>query len=249
MLFFAAAALLPQLAASAPPGAVNLPAPGVEYRTNIASATRKPWVTANGWQMDRGAGKTFFYDAPGHAAAIAAAEAFAHGCRCFIHSDQAGAVPFQAMLSFLKALPPAPVQPLGDFGVTGDSSPASGELLNRLALANFLFRPADSKSAHIIDLSNTDLEKVREAIPDKRRLLRLFGSDVVLGHLTGDGTAVRVHLINYSGRPVRALRVRVLGTYGQQFASVKLEDLDATPEATEFTVVEMADYAVIDLSR
>ena len=248
-MLLAAALLLPQLVASAPADAVHLPAPGVEYRTNIASATRKPWVTANGWRMDRDPAKSFFYEVRGQAAATAAAEAFAHGCQAFLHTDVAGAAAFQTMLAFLKALSPAPTQPLADFGVLDDGSAATGEVLNRLALQNFLFRPSDPKLPLTIDLGKTDLPAIRRQVPDKRRLVRLFGSDVVLARLTGDDHSLRLHLINYSGQPVRALRVRLLGAFQQNAASVELQDFDVSAEATEFTVSEVKDYAVIDLRR
>ncbi len=59
-----------------PRSAVKLAAPGVQYRANEASATRSPWVNKNGWQFLRQPHGRFYYDAPGLAAALAAAEAF-----------------------------------------------------------------------------------------------------------------------------------------------------------------------------
>src|SRR5689334_15769854 len=51
-------------AAAADPAAyVKLPQPGVEYRPDVATATRAPWVTANGWRILRAAGKRVYYTA------------------------------------------------------------------------------------------------------------------------------------------------------------------------------------------
>jgi len=55
----AAALLLPSLLApgAAPPAdAVKLNEPKVQYRNNEASATRSPWIDANGWRILRSGG-------------------------------------------------------------------------------------------------------------------------------------------------------------------------------------------------
>jgi hypothetical protein len=235
-MLLAAALLLPHLAGAPPAGAVHLPVPSVEYRTNIASATRKPWVTANGWRLDREGDKVFFYNAPGRAAALAAAEAFAHGREAFIHTDAEGTSAFERMLAYLKSLAPGPGAPLTDFALIDDGSAATGELMNRLALQNYQFR---------VDPHGIELKQPRPPVSDKDRLVRLFGSDVVLARLTGDSAHVRLHLINYGERPVRALRVRVRGRYARAPAGVT--DDDITAAAIEFTVPEIADYLAIDL--
>jgi hypothetical protein len=78
---------------------------------------------------------------------------------------------------------------------------------------------------------------------------------VVIGRLTGDGTHVRLHLVNYSQRPVNGLRVRVMGNYPRAaihvfgISDAKPADLSAQSDATEFTVVSMNEYAVVDLAR
>ena len=71
--------------------------------------------------------------------------------------------------------------------------------------------------------------------------------------LTGDGTRVRLHLLNYGGREIDGLRIRLRGTYAQGEAAVAgagrlpLTDLVVADGATEFSVPRIASYAVIDL--
>src|SRR5580693_4999670 len=103
-----AALLLPSLlaAGSEPPAdAVKLNEPRVQYRNNEASATRSPWIDANGWHILRNEDKTFVYQVKGEAAALAAAEAFTYGSGALISADAAGADAFGRMLTFIKALP------------------------------------------------------------------------------------------------------------------------------------------------
>src|SRR5881409_1488654 len=54
---------------------------------------------------------------------------------------------------------------------------------------------------------------IRQKLTDSKRLLRIYGSEVVIGRLTGDGSRARLHLLNYGGRKVEGVRVRVLGVY------------------------------------
>ena len=41
---------------------VKLPAPGVEYRMDVAAATSLPWVDANGWRFARDGSHAYYYD-------------------------------------------------------------------------------------------------------------------------------------------------------------------------------------------
>ena len=98
-------------------------------------------------------------------------------------------------------------------------------------------------------------QDVRQKLGDDKRLVRLYGSDVVLANLTGDGTKARLYLINYSNRKVTGLRVRVRGTYAKATLHV-LRAENAAPAdyqseggVTEFTVPEMDAFAVVDLSH
>jgi hypothetical protein len=96
---------------------------------------------------------------------------------------------------------------------------------------------------------------IRQDLTDEKRLLRIFGSDVVLARLNGTDTHVRVHLINYSDRKVEGLRVRVRGVYargtlvafGQENGA--LEDYSAGDGATEFTIPYIDVYAAVDLRK
>jgi len=83
--------------------------------------------------------------------------------------------------------------------------------------------------------------------------VRIFGSNVVLVRLTGDASHARVHLLNYGAATVKGLRVRVLGSYPQgklavfEHPGAVLADYSVADGATEFTIPEIATYAVVDL--
>ena len=83
--------------------------------------------------------------------------------------------------------------------------------------------------------------------------MRVYGSEVVICRLTGDAGRVRLHLINYGGREIEGLRIRLRGTYGDGEALVSgagrlpLQDQIVADGATEFSVPRLVTYAVIDL--
>ena len=64
-----------------------------------------------------------------------------------------------------------------------------------------------------------------------------------------------MHLINYGGDKVDGLRVRVRGIYQHGklaafgIANPALTDFGQTDGGTEFTIPEMAEYAVVDLEK
>src|ERR1700731_2922665 len=92
-----AALILPSLlaAGSDPPAdAVKLNEPRVQYRPNEASATRSPWIDANGWRILRSPGRSFVYHVAGATAALAAAEAFTYGSEAWIVTDAKGTEAF-----------------------------------------------------------------------------------------------------------------------------------------------------------
>jgi hypothetical protein len=272
-----AAALLLHLltgGAEAPADAVKLNEPGVQYRPNEASATSSPWIDANGWQILRAPGRTFAYSVKGQTAALAAAEAFAYGADAFISADAPGADAFGRMLEFLKTVPAADLAPVADFGVVDDGSDEAGELLNLLTRMNLLYRIEKNpdRSFHLNvrlgtkeypreeaqDPSDT-AHKIRSQIGDDKRSLRVYGSEVVIARLVGGPRRARLFLLNYAGRPVLGLRVRVRGAYSKGelrasgVADAHLQDwtpADRTEggPAAEFTVPELRAFAVIDLS-
>jgi hypothetical protein len=244
-------------------------APAVEYRMDVASATRIPWVDANGWRFAREPARSYFYDAPKGSAALAAAEAYAYGVEAAIHVAPDDLEAFARMLKFLGAIdqPRLPVK--ANIGVIDDGSAAMGEVLNLMARHNLLFRviPApDPKYDLNLRLGTGEYTResianpyafamqIRRRLTDEKRLLRLYGSNVVLALLTGDGGQARVHLINYGGRSVKGLRVRVLGSYARGRLAAfdrdkaELQDYGVLDGATEFTIPEMGTYAIIDLT-
>ena len=96
-------------------------------------------------------------------------------------------------------------------------------------------------------------QKIRGQLTDEQRSLRVYGSEVVICRLTGDGQRTRLHLLNYGGRDIEGLRIRVRGTYGNGDAYVAgagrlpLGDQVVADGATEFSLPRIATYAVIDL--
>ena len=249
----------------------KLPAPRIAARVEVASPTRSPWVITNGWRFLRnGAGK-YYYDlsaGPASKAALAAAEAFAYGADAVLKIDPADLAEFGSMLAFLRQLPPDGLPPLADFAVVDDGSPLTGEVLNLLVRRNLLFRVVSAPSPQFrlnIKLGTKEYPKaeaanpsefalkVRRQLTDEQRSLRVYGSEVVICRLTGDGSRARLHLINYGGREIEGLRVRLRGAYlkGEAMVAgsgrVELEDYVVSGGATEFSIPKIGIYAVVDL--
>ena len=246
-----------------------LPTPGLTARAGAASPTRSPWIVANGWRFTRKPGATYRYDLPAGKAALAAAEAFAYGADAVLKIDPADAVALGAMLKSLEALPPADLPALADLGVVDDDSPITGEVMNLLARRNLLYQVVKAPSPRfrlniVVGSREYPIEdaadpsafalKVRRLLTDEQRSLRVYGSEVVLGRLTGDARRVRVHLINYGGREIEGLRLRLRGAYGAGDAWVEgagrlaLVDHVVADGATEFSLSRLGPYAVVDLN-
>jgi len=253
-------------------GAIQLPAPSVQYRPNQASATRTPWLISNGWRFLRNPQGRFHYEAPGARAALAAAEAFCFGASALVRTDAAGLQPFAEMLAMLRALGSSDTPAVADIGFMDDGSAAAGEVVNMLVRDNLLFKLVSrpdprlkltvrlgSKEFPLEDARNPGMmaHEIRARLTDEKRSLRVYGSAVVVARLTALPDGLRVHLLNYAGaeRKVDGLRVRVLGRYaGHHLAAAgspreELLDYTVEPDATEFTLPELKTYAVIDLSR
>jgi hypothetical protein len=174
------------------------------------------------------------------------------------------------MMRFLAGLPPSDLPGVADLAVVDDGSAVVGEVLNLLTRRNLLYAVLPAPAAgyrltvqlgapewprsEAADPSAFAL-KVRRALTDAERSLRLYGSEVVIGRLCGDATRARLHLLNYGGREVTALRVRVRGLWPQARAHVggrpesRLEEHSALDGATEFTLSAMGAYAAVDLGR
>jgi len=252
--------------------AVKLLAPAVNYRMNQASASREPWLVANGWKFLRQPQARFYYDVPGEPAALADAEAFCYGANAMVKTDAAGLKLLARMLDFLRGLSAEDMPPVADIGFIDDGSPAAGEVMNLMVRDNLLFRIVrapdralklnvrlGAKEYPLEDAKNPKViaQAIRANLTDEKRSLRIYGSPVVVARVTGSAGRLRVQLLNYAGaaRKVNGIRVRVLGNYPQHqlaandAAGVELLDYVAESDATEFTLPELKTYAVIDLSR
>ena len=247
-----------------------LPTPGVTARPGVASPTRSPWIVANGWRVARHPGRKFVYEVPAGKAALAAAEAFAYDADAVLKIDPADAPSLAAMLTFLGTLPAvnSPVA-VADLAVVDDGSAVTGEVMNLLSRRNLLFHVVPSPSARFrinIDFQSPRYSKqeaadpsafalkIRRELTDEERTLRVYGSEVVIGRLTRDAAGrMRLHLINYGGREIEGLRIRVRGAYQNGAALVAgagrlpLLDYVVAGGATEFSVPRLLTYAVIDL--
>jgi hypothetical protein len=245
-----------------------LPTPGVTARPGVASPTRAPWINANGWRFLRNPSKKYSYSPAGGAAALAAAEAYAYGADALIKIDPADLKRAGDMLTFLEGLPQLDLPAVADIGIVDDGSDVTGEVMNLLSRRNLLYRIVPSASSQLAlnvaigsaaypreqaaDPSAFAL-KIRRDLTDDRRGLRIFGSEVVIARLTSDGPRARLHLLNYGGRDIEGLRLRVRGSYrtGEALvagaARVTLDDLTNADGATEFSLPRLTTYAVIDL--
>jgi hypothetical protein len=238
--------------------------PGVQYRMDRAAATSVPWIDANGWQLERDPERTYYYDVPSAALPVAMAESYSRNARTVIHTE-ADAASFGRMLAFLKRIDRAEMPQMANIGLIDDGSEIAGEAMNLLARRNLLFRivkTPDPKlelnvSPTAQDASNpfAYAQEIRQKLGDDKRLVRLYGSDVVLANLTGDGKKARLFLINYSNRKVTGLRVRLRGAYKNAALHVfGIENAAAADYLSEdgnaeFTVPEMGPFAVIDLNQ
>jgi hypothetical protein len=255
-----------------PKGLTRVLTPSVVFHAEEASATRAPWVNSSGWRFLRQPDGHFYYEAPGSAAPLAAAEAFTYGVNAAIHTDESGVEPFGKMLAFLERVGGADLQPLVNIGFVDDGSPQSGEFMNLLVRRNLLFRVVKSPDPKLdltvalgsaqyprSEAGNPSLlaEKVRSNLTDEKRLFRLYGSEVVVGRLVGDGNRRRLYLLNYGAArsPVEGIRIRLLGVYPHSDIAeydrpnARLVDASNASGTTEFTVPELKTFAVITLSR
>ncbi len=238
---------------------------------NVASATRRPWIDANGWRLLRNPTGKFFYDLTGAAsgkAALAAAEAFAYQADAIIQLDASELPAFGEMLKFLRALPQDAQATVADIAVIDDGSPLVGEVMNLLARRNLLFQPtkAPLKTARLnlklgtkaypesaaSDPSEFAL-RLRRELGDDNRTLRVYGAEVVICRLTSDGKTTRLHLLNYSGREVDSLRISVRGRYdiaavhSFSFGQQTPAEVSVTNEATEFSLPRLGAYGWVEL--
>jgi hypothetical protein len=230
-----------------------------------ASATRAPWVNSNGFRFLLKPDGKFLYEVPKGKAALAAAEAFAFGVDARLRTAPEDAKPLADMLAFLKKVPDAPgLKPASNIAVIDTGSKALPEVVNLMVRRNLLCRivPAPDPKADLnVRIGSPEFpeaeaanpvavaDKARQMLTDKKRLLRIYGTETMIGRLyTGAGVA-RLHLLNYGSSSIASIRVRVRGPYktAASFEGPKLEDVTTLNDALEFTVSEMGPYAVVDL--
>lgn len=245
-----------------------LPAPGVTARAGVASPTRAPWIVASGWRFLRASAAQYAYSLPVGKGALATAEAFAYGADAILKIDPSDIKSVGAMMTFVEGLPPLDLPGVADFAIVDDGSPVTGEVMNLLSRRNLLFKvvkaPSPQLRINVVIGSpaypreeagdpSAFAQKIRSELTDEQRSLRIYGSEVVIARLTGDGKNARLHLLNYGGRDIEGLRIRVRGNYSgvQAYVAgagpVALEDQSVADGGTEFTLPRLATYAVIDL--
>lgn len=248
----------------------SLPIPGITARAAVASPTRIPWIVANGWRFTRNPRSKYVYDLPAGKAVLAAAEAHAYGADAALRIDPSDAGPLGAMLTFLEGLAALDLPVVADLAVVDDGSAVTGEVMNLLARRNLLYQilPAPSPLFQINIAVGTPqypreeaadpsalVLKIRRQLTDDQRTLRVFGSETVICRLTGDERHIRLHLINYGGRDIEGLRIRVRGSYANGASHVAgvgrvpLQDHVIESGSTEFSVPRLTTYAVVDLAR
>jgi hypothetical protein len=245
-----------------------LPTPSVTGRAGLASPTRSPWVVANGWRFTRAPAAKYVYTVPAGKGALAAAEAYAYGANAILKVDPADLGAVGSMLAFLDGLPAADLPPVADLAVVDDGSAITAEVMNLLARRNLLFQvvPAPSTRFRINIVMGSAAypreeagdpsafaAKIRSQLTDEQRSLRVYGSEVVICRVTGDAQRMRLHLLNYGGRDIEGLRIRVRGAFrgGDAYVAgpgrLPLQDQVVADGATEFSLPRLATYAVIDL--
>ena len=242
--------------------------PGTVARPGLASPTRVPWVNTNGSRFLRKPNAKYRYELPEGKGALAAAEALAYGGDAVLQIAPGDLAAVCRVFAFVKDVPATQLPDVADIGVVDDGSSIAGEVMNLLVRRNLLFKAVSAQEARfavnvvlgtpeypVADAADpsTLALKIRRRLTDERRTLRIFGSEVVIGRLTGDATRVRLHLVNYGNREIAGLRVRVRGTYRAGDAHVfdqgrvALTDYAVADGTTEFSVPAMTTYAIVDL--
>jgi hypothetical protein len=244
--------------------------PGIVRRANIASSTARPWIDANGWRFMRNSVGKFYYELPSGKGALAAAEAFAYRVDAVLKIDQADLEEVGKMLTFQRSLPQEVLGGVADIAVIDDGSPAMGEVMNLLSRRNLLFKVVDAPSRQFpinIKLGTKEFpesaaadpsafaQKIRRKLTDERRTLRVYGNEVVICRVTGDKSRLRLHLLNYSGREIAGMRLRLRGNYGAAnikafgYDKIEPEEIVVAAGATEFTVPKLGVYAMVVVAR
>src|SRR5947207_11809261 len=121
--------------------------------------------------------------------------------------------------------------------------------MNLMVRGNLLFRLVPEPDRNLMlnvrlgskdypaESPNLLARRIRTNLTDNRRSMRIYGSSVVIGRLTGSGARLRLQLLNYAAasRPVSGIRVRVLDRYAYHASVTELLDYSVESDATEFT--------------
>lgn len=249
-------------------GRERLLPPGLQRKYNVASPTRAPWIDANGWRFLRAPGGQYLYDLAAGKAALSAAESFVYNADVIVKIEPSELQEFGKMLAFLRTLPAEELPTIADFTYIDTGTVSSGEVMNLFMRRNLLFQlDKYPSSLHRINVklgtrdypesAATDpsafAQKIRQQLGDEKRSLRIYGSEVVIARLLSDSTKLRLHLLNYGGREIEGLRVRLRGKFANGSAQIagigraSLEDFLVANGATEFTIPKMTSYALIEL--
>ena len=250
-------------------GYEKVPPPSIGMRVDEASATTVPWIDSNAWRYMRGLRKAFYADVPAGAGALAIAEAHAWGVDAIVQPAPQDSERVNQMLAFVRRVDAPPMPVLANIGIADDGTPEIAEVLNLLSRRNLLYKvvpsPDRKLDLHVrvgskqyprsaVEDPNDFAARVRERLKDEKRLVRLFGTYTVMVNLTGANGRARLSLVNYARRPVKDVRVRVLGTYGRvqlseaSDATYAAKDVIVADGATEFTIPHITTYAVVDLN-
>ncbi len=250
-------------------GRERLLIPGIQRKVNVAAPTQAPWVDANGWRFIRQPSGQFLYDLPAGRATLAALEAFVYHADVVVKIDPADLNEFGKALAFLRLLPADELPPVADINVIDDGSVTTGEVINLLTRRNLLFRLSSAPS-NLFPLNikigsreysadeaanpSAFAQKIRRQLGDEKRSLRIYGSEIVIARLLSDSNKTRLHLLNYSGRELDGLRIRLRGKLlGKEamvagFGREVLQDFVMVDSATEFTIPKVGSYAMVELA-
>ena len=167
-----------------------------------------------------------------------------------------------------RTLPSDELPPVADINVIDNGSATTGEILNLLTRRNLLFRLSSAPSSLFplnIKIGSREYpedeaanpsafaQKIRRQLGDDKRSLRIYGSEIVIARLLSDNNKTRLHLLNYSGRELEGLRIRLRGKLSGKEAMVAgfgredLQDFMTADGATEFTVPKVGNYAMVEL--
>ena len=247
---------------------VKLPAPGVNLQIRVASATRSPWIVHSGWRFLREPGAKFRYEPPAGKGALAIAEAFAYGADAAFRLDPKDYAEAGRLLEFLESVPPRELPPLADFAFVDDGSAQAGEIVNLLVRRNLLFalvnRPDPHYDLNVVigspvfprELASNPgafATAVRSVLTDERRSMRIYGTEMAIVRAASDGKRARLQVLNYSGWPLRGVRLRIRGVFQsiqlRVFGYPDAAPTDVTAEGgfTEFTIPETGVFAIADL--